>query len=259
MLRSLLLLVTTGLAQPPGAVLPGAPAVAPGRVAPPPPDSLTRAIEARQQGDLVRAAWLYESWLGGKRGDGGLRAAVQLALGLVYLDLDEPSLASASFSRVRASGAPAAPWGAWYEALADHTRGRHTAASAGCQAYRKKWPTGPHADECLVLIGDASVAARQRGSAVAAYQAYLDAHPDSPRDEPLRLGIALAVSTCRGWSSATSTTRPGTPRSTASTSSPPKAMPPPCPTTASPPVASPPSGSGAATSRTPGPASRSWS
>lgn len=195
MLRSLLLLVTTGLAQPPGAVLPGAPAVAPGRAAPPPPDSLTRAIEARQQGDLVRAAWLYESWLGGKRGDGGLRAAVQLALGLVYLDLDEPSLASASFSRVRASGAPAAPWGAWYEALADHTRGRHTAASAGCQAYRKRWPTGPHADECLVLIGDASVAARQRGSAVAAYQAYLDAHPDSPRDEPLRLGIALAVST----------------------------------------------------------------
>lgn len=195
MLRVLLAALLPAHAMSPGAVLPAAPTVAPGRIAPAPPDPLARAVEARQQGDLVRSAWLYESWLAGRRGDSGLRASVQLALGLVYLDLDEPSAASANFSRVRASGAAVAPWGAWYEALADHTRGRHAAAAAECQSYRKKWPTGPHADECLVLIGDASVAARQRGSAVAAYQAYLDAHPDSPREEPLRLGIALAVST----------------------------------------------------------------
>ncbi len=195
MLPVLLAALLPAHASIPGTVLPAAPTVAPGRMSPVPPDPLARAVEARQQGDLVRAAWLYESWLAGRRGAGGLRAGVQLALGLVYLDLGEPSSASASFSRVRASGAPVAPWGAWYEALADHKRGRHASAASECQAYRKNWPTGPHADECLVLIGDASVAARQRGSAVAAYQAYLDAHPDSPREEPLRLGIALAVST----------------------------------------------------------------
>ncbi len=189
------LLAALAQAGTPGTVLPAAPSVAPGRVAPTPADPLAAAIDARLQGNLPRAGWLYQRWLEGRRGDPGLRASVQLALGLVYLDLGDANAASAQFSKVRAADAPAAPWGAWYEALADHTRGRHSVAAAECGAYRKRWPTGPHADECLVLIGDASVAAKQRGSAISAYQAYLDAHPDSPREEPLRLGIALAVST----------------------------------------------------------------
>ena len=66
------------------------------------------------------------------------------------------------FSKVRSSGQPVAPWGAWYEAYADHERGRHSVAARECSAYRKNWPDGPHADECLVLIGDAWVAAGER-------------------------------------------------------------------------------------------------
>lgn len=178
-----------------GAVLPAAPTVPPGRIAASPPNALAAAIEARNQGDLRRAAWLYETWLGQKGGGAGVRAGAQLALGLVYLDLDDPNSASALFSKVRSSGASVAPWGAWYEALADHRRGRHSTAASECATYRKNWPTGAHADECLVLMGDAYVAAGQRGPAIGAYQAYLDAHPDSPREETLRLGIALAVST----------------------------------------------------------------
>ncbi|MBM4365126.1 MAG: transglycosylase SLT domain-containing protein [Deltaproteobacteria bacterium] len=192
MLGSLLVL---GLALAgPGTVLPVAPTSAPGRVAPTPADPLAAAIEARNQGDLARAIWNYESWLAKKNTSARLRAAVQLALGLAYLDNGDPNLASALFSKVRASGTPVAPWGAWYEALADHERGRHSVAASECAAYRKNWPEGPHADECLVLMGDAHVAAGNRGPAVAAYQQYIATHPDSPREESLRLGIALAVS-----------------------------------------------------------------
>jgi soluble lytic murein transglycosylase-like protein/TolA-binding protein len=176
-----------------GSVLPVAPSVAPGRVASPPSDPLAAAIERRTQGDLRAAAWHYEQWLARKGGEARLRAAVQLALGLVYLDLGEPNLASALFSKVRAADVPVSPWGAWFEALADHRRGRHEVAAAECARYREKWPEGPHADECLVLVGDAYVAAGKRGSAIAAYKAYLDAHPGTPLEETLRLGIALAV------------------------------------------------------------------
>lgn len=177
-----------------GTVLPLAPSFAPGRVPLPSADPLAEAIRAKGQGDLRGAAWHYEQWLRDKKGSADLRAGVSLALGLVYLDLAEPNLSSALFSKVRASGTAVAPWGAWYEALADHRRGRHAVAASECQAYRKNWPDGPHADECLVLIGDANVAAGNRGPAISAYQTYLDRHPDSPREEPLRLGIALAVS-----------------------------------------------------------------
>ncbi|MDP2314644.1 MAG: lytic transglycosylase domain-containing protein [Pseudomonadota bacterium] len=181
---------TSGL---PGMVLPSAPPVPPGRVAPLPSDLLGAAIDRRTQGDNRAAAWYYEGWLNQKGGTSRTRAAVQLALGLTWLDLDEPNLASALFSKVRASGTPVAPWGAWYEAYADHLRGRHSVAARECQAYRTAWPDGEHADECLVLIGDAWVAAGERGPAIASYNAYLEKHPDTPREETLRLGIALAV------------------------------------------------------------------
>ncbi|MDP2308421.1 MAG: transglycosylase SLT domain-containing protein [Pseudomonadota bacterium] len=196
-LLGLALWASPGMADPgipsPGTVLPSAPPVPPGRVAPALADPLRAAIDRRTQGDNRAAAWHYESWLAQKGGTARTRAAVQLALGLTWLDLDEPNLASGLFSKVRASGTPVAPWGAWYEAYADHLRGRHSVAARECQAYRTAWPDGEHADECLVLIGDAWVAAGERGPAIAAYNTYLELHPDTPRAETLRLGIALAV------------------------------------------------------------------
>jgi soluble lytic murein transglycosylase len=176
-----------------GTVLDAAPPVPPGRVAPLPPDLLRAAIDRRTQGDPRAAARYYQAWLDGKGGAARTRAAVQLALGLTLLDLGEPNLASALFSKVRSSGQPVAPWGAWYEAYADHVRGRHAVAARECTAYRTAWPDGEHADECLVLIGDAWVAAGESGPAIAAYNAYLELHPDTPREETLRLGIALAI------------------------------------------------------------------
>lgn len=186
-------LLGVALAGTPGTVLPSAPPVPPGTMAPRAADPLRAAIDARTQGDLAAALRHYGAALQDKRLAPGTRASVYLALGHVHAARGDLNLASAEYGRARASGAPVAPWGAWYEASADHARGRHPAAASRCRSYRASWPDGPHADACLVLIGDASVAAGERGAAVGAYQAYLEKHPDSPMEEPLRLGIALAV------------------------------------------------------------------
>lgn len=178
-----------------GAILPVPPTAPPGRVAPLPKDPLRAAIDRRTQGDLRAAAWYYEQLLAKGVVTGRTKAAVQLALGITRMDLGDHNLAAADFLAVKGSGAPVASWGTWYLAKAEHARGRHAQAAQACQSYRSKWPEGPYADECLVLMGDAYVAAGERGAAVGAYQRYLELHPDSPREETLKLGIALAVAT----------------------------------------------------------------
>ena len=177
-----------------GMVLPGPPDVPPGRVAPVPGNPLRAAIDARTQGDLAGAAWLYEQALAQKGMGAGTRAAVWLALGEVRLQLGDENLASAALGKARAAGSAVAPWAAWYQARADHARGKDAAAASTCATYIENWPTGPHADECLVLMGDAYAANGKSGAAVAAYRKYMVAHPDSPRQETLSLKSALAIS-----------------------------------------------------------------
>lgn len=173
-----------------GATLPETPAVAPGSslVAAPTLDS---GVAAFKSGDTVRAIAELEAWLA-TNPRGRDRARGQFLLGWLYLDQERWNEASAQFTRVRAGGGPLQSHAAWYEAYSDHRRGRHTVAASECKTYRETWPDGTFADECLVLMGDAYVAAGQRGTAIAAYTQYLDEHPDTPRKEELKLGIALA-------------------------------------------------------------------
>ena len=112
------------------------------------------------------------------------------------MELKNWNLASSSFSRVRSSGGPLASYGAWFEALMDHRRGRHLVAVKECEAYRVQWPDGPEADECLLLIGDAYAATGARRASVASYREYLARHPDTPREEEIRLAMALASVPC---------------------------------------------------------------
>ena len=102
------------------------------------------------------------------------------------------NLASEQFTRVRAAGGPLAVYAAFYEAQEDHRRGRHRVAASECKTYRATWPEGPHADACLILMGDAYVAAGLRAPALGAYQAFLDENPGTPREEEIALGMALA-------------------------------------------------------------------
>lgn len=181
-----------------GSVLPAAPSIAPGRIPPAAPDPLALGRERYAEGDLAGTVSALAPWLSGRGGPWGrTRTAGHLLLGMAHYGLEEWNLASEHFYRVRRTGGPLASFGAWYEALVDHRRNRHTVAVRECSSYRKKWPEGPHADDCLLLIGDAWAAHGNRILSVQAYTDYLEAHPDSPRKEEIRLATALAYTKTR--------------------------------------------------------------
>lgn len=176
-----------------GMVLPQAPAVAPGAVPPAIHDPLRLANERHNEGDAAGVVAALTPWLESRSAPWGrTRTAGHLLLATAHKDLGNWNLASRHFYKVRRTDGPLAPYGAWNEADVDHNRGRHLVAVKECRQYREKWPDGPHADECLLLMGDAYAAAGHRGSAIAAYGDYLERHPDTPRKEEIRLGVALA-------------------------------------------------------------------
>ncbi len=176
-----------------GTLLPSAPDVAPGRVAPEAPNALSLGRARAEEGDWAGVVSALGPWLEGKKASGRERTAGLLLYGLAQLELQNWNLASGAFTRVRTADGPLASYGAWYEAVTDHKRGRHSSAAAICREYRTRWPDGPEAENCLLLIGDAYALAGQRGASLAAYKEYLERHPDTPRKEEIQLGIALGT------------------------------------------------------------------
>ncbi len=180
-------------ASPPGTVFPVAPSAPPGAQVPLSTDLLGAALSRRTQGDVPGATWYFEQLSLNSKVDRRTRAAAQVALGVLYLEQGEPGLASVVLAKARSAGTPVAPWATWYQAVAELERGADRSAANLCVSYRESWPSAEHADECLVLIGDAHLAGGRGGAAISAYKAWLDAHPDSPREETLRLRMALAT------------------------------------------------------------------
>ncbi|RME27536.1 MAG: hypothetical protein D6798_04325 [Deltaproteobacteria bacterium] len=190
----LLALGWTPPAWPAGTVLDRAPSIAPGRVPDTAADPLELARQRWREGDAPGTVTALTPWLESRRGPWGRRrTAGMLLLGVAHMQLGHDNLASTWFYRVRRTEDPLAPWGAWYEALVDHRRGRHQVAIQECTAYRERFPDGPHADECLVLIGEAQAALGRSRAAVASLSAWLELHPDSPRAEEIELAKARAV------------------------------------------------------------------
>lgn len=187
------LLLSAALAAP-GTVLPAAPSIAPGGVSPWPDDRLAEARERWTQGDAAGAAVMLEPWLADRGGPRGrTRTSAHLLAGMAHLKLENHNLASAHFYQVRRTDGPLAPYGAWYEALVDLQRGRYLVAARECAAYRKAYPDGIHADECLLLEGEAYARAGNRAAASSRYSEYLDAHPDSPREEEIDVARVQAA------------------------------------------------------------------
>lgn len=177
-----------------GTVLPAAPSVPPGTVTAWPSDRLTVARGRWVQGDAAGTAAILEPWLTGRSGpQGRTRSSAHLLAGMANLKLDHYNIASAHFYRVRRSGGSLAPYGAWYEALVDHKRGRHRVAARECAAYRQKYPDGIHAAECLLLEGEAHGLAGNRSAAYGRYQEYLTDNPDSPREEEIDVARVQAA------------------------------------------------------------------
>lgn len=178
---------------PPGTVLPVAPSVAPGAIPPRADAPLDIARERWLEGDATGVIAVLTPWLETRTPPWGrTRTSGHLLLGLAHMSQENWNLASRHFYRVRRAGGTLAPYGAWYEAKVDHLRGRHWVAVRECRSYREKWPDGAHADECLLLTGDALAAGGNRGASVASYRDYLEKHPDTPREEEITLAIALA-------------------------------------------------------------------
>ena len=107
------------------------------------------------EGDLQGAIAVLTPWLESRRVPpfGRERVAGHLLLGTIHMELEKLNLASSHFYQVRKTESPLASYGAWFEALTDHKRGRHYVAIKECKEYRNTWPNGPEADECLLLTG----------------------------------------------------------------------------------------------------------
>ncbi len=194
----LLAAATTPSARAAGTVLDRAPSIAPGTVPAAADDPLTLARQRWREGDATGTVTALTPWLESRHGPWGrVRTAGMLLLGTAHMQLSHDNLASTWFYRVRRTDDPLAPWGAWYEAVVDHNRGRHQVAINECTAYRERFPEGLHADECLVLIGEAQAALGRSRQAVASLGAWLDLHPDSPRAEEIELAKARAVAVSR--------------------------------------------------------------
>jgi soluble lytic murein transglycosylase-like protein len=195
MLSFLPFLCAVSLARVPGTVLPIAPSVAPGRVAPLPSDPLAEASKRWQQDDPNGVVALMVPYARSKRSRKDF-SSVHLLLGRAWLKLDQPAAASSAMYKVRARGGATGSIAAWYEANADMRRGRYQAAEKECRSYRARWPQGTYAEECRVLIGDARAARGDARGASSAYYGYLHnpANESHKRGEEMRLRTAFAVS-----------------------------------------------------------------
>lgn len=105
--------------------------------------------------------------------------------------------AADAFARVRASAGPLARLAAWYEAEAEHRRGRHSVAITRCERIRQTWPDGEDAKSCLRIIarGHASLGATAAARAAAA--AWDTANPKAPIAEQVELDLALALAAAK--------------------------------------------------------------
>jgi hypothetical protein len=187
------LLVLSALAAEPGEHLPSPPAVAPGGLTHLPAPQLSAAMDARIRGANQEAIQILEAWLSSQNAPWGhRRRSGRFLLGWLYLQDGKTNLASAEFTKVRLGGGPLEALALYYEALCDHRRGRHSVAARECESYRTQWPEGEHADDCLLLIGQARSEAGQHRSAKQAWVDWLDENPGHPRTEQVELDLAIS-------------------------------------------------------------------
>jgi soluble lytic murein transglycosylase-like protein len=173
-----------------GVVLPAAPAAAPGKRSPAAPATLDGVRAHLLAGETREARIDAEAFVASHKA-GRDRDAAWMLIGLLHLEDGRQNLASEAFTHVRSAGGPLAPYAAWYEAETDLARGRAASAVSECTTYRKTWPAGPHAEECLVLIARGEAHLGHEGAARAAAVAWDAEHDTAPIGEQIELQLAL--------------------------------------------------------------------
>lgn len=167
-----------------GTMLPGPPTVPPGRVAPPPTDPEAVIAAARRVGDV---AGEVRGWRALPHKD----AASWYALGFAERRRGDELAASVAFAQAREG--PVAAEAAWEAARSALAAGQARQAAFACARYRNGWPDGPHAEDCLLLSGQAWLAAGEPAVARATFNAWLARNDGAPMAEQARLGVALAT------------------------------------------------------------------
>ena len=174
----------------PGITLEAAPASLPHRLDPAPTLAMVRADVA--SGDRVRALRTAERYLEGAA-PSRERAAVQLLVGMLHREAGRHNLASEAFTGARRAGGPLAEWAAYYEAEQDQARGRVEVSIRECAAYRRRYRTGHHRDDCLRLmaIGQARLGRSEDARSSAAD--YDKTHRLGPITEQVELTLARTL------------------------------------------------------------------
>ena len=103
------------------------------------------------------------------------------------------NLASEAFGRVRAGSGPLAAIAAYHEADADWRRGQYGLVVERCEQYRKRWPAGHDATDCLRLLAHSNVSLGRYAAARAQAKAYDDQHETGRITEQIELAIALEI------------------------------------------------------------------
>lgn len=193
MLLSLLSLLGTASAEHPlllGQVFPEAPTHL-GPLLDNPGDPTIEAMQAHLAAhDLDAALWEARRFTEEHRW-GRERDIAWMVQGFIHREEGRHNLASAAFTKVRASKGPLRAFGAWFEAEQDLARGKHWVAARECESYRKTWPKGRHAQDCHRLMAVAYARAGSWSKARATAKAYDQKNKDAPIGEQVELTLTL--------------------------------------------------------------------
>ncbi|MEZ4321067.1 MAG: lytic transglycosylase domain-containing protein [Myxococcota bacterium] len=158
-----------------------------------PPEPSLKAVQAHMEAnDLQAAAWEADRVAEDKRW-GRDRDAAFMVQGMLHREAGRHNLASAAFTKVRGGKGPLAPWGAYFEAEQDLARGRYWVAARECEAYRKDWPEGRHAEDCHRMIAVAYAKAGSWAKAREIATEYDELHQNAPITEQIELTLTLGA------------------------------------------------------------------
>ncbi len=142
--------------------------------------------------DIQAALWEAERFTDARRW-GRDRNLAWMVQGMLHREAGRHNLASAAFTKVRASEGPLQSFGAYYEAEQDLARGKYWVAARECETYRQRFPEGRHARDCHRIMAVAYARAGARRKALETAEAYDRNHPHAPIGEQVQLTLALKL------------------------------------------------------------------
>jgi soluble lytic murein transglycosylase-like protein/outer membrane protein assembly factor BamD (BamD/ComL family) len=158
-----------------------------------PGEPSVEAIQAHLEAhDLDAALWEATRLTEASRW-GRDRDIAWMVQGLIHREEGRHNLASAAFTKARITKGPLKPIATFYEAEQDLQRGKYFVAARECEAYRKEWPRGRHAEDCHRVMAIAYARAGAWSKARATASAYDAKNSHAPIGEQVDLTLTLQL------------------------------------------------------------------